>query len=158
MPRPFKCRKVRCQPGVAYFKPCGVPACRVEEVVLAVDEFEAVRLADFEGMYQEDAAKKMDVSRQTFGNILTSAHKKISDSLVNAKALKIEGGTVKIMERHFMCYDCKNEWALPCGVARSTGCPKCKSNNFHRMPHIIEDQSVAEKHRLKKGASERSKK
>jgi len=46
-------------------------------------------------LYQEDAAKKMDISRQTFGNIINSAHKKIADVLLNAKALKIEGGTVK---------------------------------------------------------------
>jgi predicted DNA-binding protein (UPF0251 family) len=60
-----------------------------------LDELEAVRLADFESLYQEDAAKKMDISRQTFGNIINSAHKKIADVLLNAKALKIAGGTVK---------------------------------------------------------------
>ena len=140
MPRPFKCRRIHSSPTSNYFKPRGVPLSKLEHVTLTIDEFEAVRLADLEGMYQNQAAEKMNVSRQTFGNILTSAHKKISDSLVNAKALKIEGGTVEIMERYFMCYDCKNEWALPCGVARSNECPKCKSNNFHRMPHIIEDQ------------------
>ena len=65
-----------------------------------MDELEAIRLADLEGMYQEDAASRMSVSRQTFGNILTSAHKKIADCLVNSKALKIEGGVIKMMERH----------------------------------------------------------
>jgi predicted DNA-binding protein (UPF0251 family) len=67
----------------------------LEEVNLTLDELEAVRLADLEGLYQEDAANKMDVSRQTFGNIINSAHKKIADVLLNAKALKIEGGVVK---------------------------------------------------------------
>ena len=67
----------------------------LEEVSLALDELEAVRLADWEGFYQEDAAKKMNISRQTFGNIINSAHKKIADVLLNAKALKIEGGVVK---------------------------------------------------------------
>jgi predicted DNA-binding protein (UPF0251 family) len=67
----------------------------LEEINLTLDELEAVRLADFNGLYQEDAAKRMDVSRQTFGNIINSAHKKIADVLLNAKALKIEGGTVK---------------------------------------------------------------
>jgi predicted DNA-binding protein (UPF0251 family) len=67
----------------------------LEEVILALDELEAVRLADLEGLYQEDAARKMNVSRQTFGNIVNSAHKKIADVLLNAKALKIEGGAVK---------------------------------------------------------------
>jgi len=67
----------------------------LEEINLTLDELEAVRLADLDGLYQEDAAKKMDISRQTFGNIINSAHKKIADALLNGKALKIEGGPVK---------------------------------------------------------------
>ena len=67
----------------------------LEEVNLTLDELEAIRLADLRGLYQEDAAKKMNVSRQTFGNIINSAHKKIADALLNAKALKIEGGNIE---------------------------------------------------------------
>jgi len=95
MPRPCRCRRIRCSPDTSYFKPRGIPLDRLEEVNLTLDELEAVRLADLEGLYQEDAAKEMDISRQTFGNIINSAHKKIADALLNAKALKIEGGTVK---------------------------------------------------------------
>jgi len=67
----------------------------LEEVNLTLDELEAIRLADLTELYQEDAAKKMNISRQTFGNIINSAHKKIADALLNAKALKIGGGTVE---------------------------------------------------------------
>jgi predicted DNA-binding protein (UPF0251 family) len=67
----------------------------LEEVHLTLDELEAVRLADFQGLYQEAAARRMDISRQTFGNIIKSAHRKIADVLLNAKALKISGGTFK---------------------------------------------------------------
>lgn len=95
MPRPFRCRRIRCRPDKNYFKPRGIPADELEEINLTLDEFEALRLADFEGMYQEEAAKKMNISRQTFGNIIDSAHRKIADVLLNAKALKIEGGAVK---------------------------------------------------------------
>lgn len=95
MPRPCRRRRIRCNPDTNYFKPRGIPLNMLEEVNLALDELEAVRLADLEGLYQEDAAKKMNISRQTFGNIINSAHKKIADALLNAKALKIEGGTVK---------------------------------------------------------------
>ena len=95
MSRPCRCRRIKCNPDTNYFKPRGIPLDMLEEVNLTLDELEAVRLADFDGLYQEDAAKKMDVSRQTFGNIINSAHKKIADVLLNAKALKIEGGTVK---------------------------------------------------------------
>jgi predicted DNA-binding protein (UPF0251 family) len=72
----------------------------LEEVNLALDELEAVKLADLDGLYQEEAAKKMNISRQTFGNIIGRAHQKIADVLLNAKALKIEGGTVRrVQER-----------------------------------------------------------
>ena len=95
MSRPCRCRRIRCKPDTNYFKPRGIPLDMLEEVNLALDELEAVRLADFDGLYQEDAAKKMNISRQTFGNIIERAHKKIADVLLNAKALKIEGGVVK---------------------------------------------------------------
>ena len=95
MPRPCRCRRIRCRPDTNYFKPRGIPLDALEEVNLTLDELEAIRLADLGELYQEDAAKKMNVSRQTFGNIIKSAHKKIADVLLNAKALKIEGGVVE---------------------------------------------------------------
>lgn len=95
MARPCKCRNVCLEPQAVYFKPRAVPMSDLEEISLAVDELEAVRLADLEGLYQEDAAAKMGVSRQTFGNIVAAARKKIADALVNAKALKINGGVVR---------------------------------------------------------------
>ncbi len=95
MSRPCRCRRIRCNPDTNYFKPRGIPLDMLKEVNLTLDELEAMRLADWEGLYQEDAAKKMNVSRQTFGNIIKSAHRKISDVLLNAKALKIEGGVVE---------------------------------------------------------------
>lgn len=91
MPRPCKCRHIACQPQCTYFKPRGIPLAALDEVQLKADEFEAVRLSDLEGLYQEEAARKMQVSRQTFGNIILTAHKKIADAIVNGKAIKIEG-------------------------------------------------------------------
>jgi len=96
MPRPCRCRRIRCSPDTSYFKPRGIPVDDLEEVRLTLDELEAIRLADFEELYQEDAAEKMNISRQTFGNIIQAAHRKIADVLIHAKALKIEGGVVKI--------------------------------------------------------------
>jgi len=95
MSRPCRCRRIRCKPDASYFKPRGIPLDMLEEINLGLDELEAIRLADLEELYQEDAAKKMNISRQTFGNIINSAHKKIADVLLNAKALKIEGGAIE---------------------------------------------------------------
>jgi predicted DNA-binding protein (UPF0251 family) len=81
------------------FKPAGIPMRAMEEVVLTLDEFEAVRLADLNGLYQEDAAKQMNVSRPTFSRVVDSAHGKIADALVHGKALRIEGGPVQLGPR-----------------------------------------------------------
>ena len=96
MPRPKCCRNVCGIPDANYFKPRGIPTVGLEEVVLNLDEFEAIRLADYEALYQEDAARSMNISRQTFGRIIESAHKKIADVLINGKALKIAGGEVSL--------------------------------------------------------------
>ena len=82
-------------PQVTFYKPRGVPLSVLQQVNLTFDELEAIRLADFQGLYQEQAAEKMNISRQTFGRIIESAHKKIADALVNGKALSIEGGPVE---------------------------------------------------------------
>jgi predicted DNA-binding protein (UPF0251 family) len=94
MPRPCKRRMVDGNFPAWKFKPAGIPARCLEEVCLGVDELEALRLADAEGLYQSEAAERMGVSRATFGNIVASARKKVADALVNGKAIRIEGGAV----------------------------------------------------------------
>ena len=96
--RPKKTRWIRCLPGERCFKPICKPLSKLERVYLTIDEFEAIRLACFEGLKQIDASKKMKISRPTFSRILTSANKKIADGLVNIKAICIEGGCCKILK------------------------------------------------------------
>jgi predicted DNA-binding protein (UPF0251 family) len=103
MPRP-KCQRNICgMPDNNYFKPRGIPAVDLEEIVLNLDEFESIRLADYEQLYQEKAAEQMNISRQTFGRIIEAAHQKIADVLINGKALKIEGGEVALNETQPCC-------------------------------------------------------
>ena len=90
MPRPKKYRCVKCKPDATYFKPRGIPMTELEEVALSMDEIEAISLADHEGLYHEDAALRMKISRQTFGRILNEAHKKVAECLIKGKALRIE--------------------------------------------------------------------
>ena len=92
MGRPKKCRCIACSPGAVYFKPRGVPLTALGEVSLEPDEFEAINLADRQGLYHEEAAKLMGVSRPTFGRILTTARRKIADAIVHGKALRIMTG------------------------------------------------------------------
>ena len=97
MVRPHRCRRVYLEPNVTYFKPRGIPLVELEEVILQIDEFEAVRLKDLEGLEQEECAKKMNISQPTFHRLVLSARKKISDAIVNGKAIKIEGGNFRCM-------------------------------------------------------------
>lgn len=88
--RPKKCRCIGCSPNASYFKPKGIPLFQLEEVCLRLDEIEAIRLADYEGLYQEEAAARMKISRQTLGRILNEARRKVAEALIQGKALKIE--------------------------------------------------------------------
>jgi predicted DNA-binding protein (UPF0251 family) len=97
MTRPFKCRNVSAEPRAYYFKPRAVPLCELEEIVLQLDEFQALKHSELERLEQTAAAAAMKISRQTFGNILASARRKLADAVVNGKALKIEGGPVEVM-------------------------------------------------------------
>jgi predicted DNA-binding protein (UPF0251 family) len=81
------------------FKPAGIPRVELEEVLMTLDEFEAMRLADLEGHYQEQAAELMGVSRATFSRIVETARRKVADVLVHGKALRIEGGQVEVEGR-----------------------------------------------------------
>ena len=97
--RPKKTRWIRCLPGERCFKPVCRPMNRLKNVYLTLDEFEALRLADLEGLKQVDAAKRLKISRPTFSRIVASARNKIADGLVNIKAIRIEGGCCKVTKR-----------------------------------------------------------
>jgi len=86
------CKRVEEMPGVIYFKPRAVPLADLAEVILTVEELEALRLAHQEGLYQQEAAARMEVSRATFGRVLNAAHRKVTKALVEGCALRIEGG------------------------------------------------------------------
>ncbi len=134
MPRPTKCRRVQYSPDYLIFNPAGVPARQLKEIDLTLDEFESIRLADLEGLYHVEAARKMNVSRQTFGNILSSAHNKIAEMLVHGKALTVKGGTISLKnERLFKCNDCGAKWSEPFGTGRPGYCQSCNSENIYRM-------------------------
>jgi predicted DNA-binding protein (UPF0251 family) len=133
MPRPTKYRRIFYSPDFFFFKPGGIPENNLERVTLALDEFEAVRLADLEGLYQEDSANQMNISRQTFGNIITSAHKKIADCIINGKILKLEGGTINTPEeKNFTCNKCNYEWSVKFETGRPEKCPSCRCKNICR--------------------------
>ena len=94
MPRPHCCRRIQGAPAAPVFKPAGTPLRELARIAMTLDELEALRLADLEGLYQEEAAARMGVSRSTFSRIVASAHRKVAAALVEGRALVIEGGPV----------------------------------------------------------------
>lgn len=98
MARPTFPRNVGFLPGVTYFKPAGVRMVELEEVVLGHDEIEAMRLKHLLGLSQEEAGGQMNISQPTLHRLLSSACEKITDAIVNGKALRIEGGNISIPE------------------------------------------------------------
>ncbi len=131
MPRPSKARRVYCCHQATSFKPCGVPKDQLEKITLTVDELEAIRLSDYEGLYQEQAALKMNISRQTFGLIISNARKKIAEFLLKSKYLSIDGGHIEPQSCSLACASCNKEWIIPFGTKPPVVCPECTSDNIY---------------------------
>ena len=132
MTRPTKWRRVAFIPEVTYFKPAGIPLRILEETRLSVEEAEAIRLKDLEGLEQEQCAEKMNISRPTFQRVLESARQKTADALINGKAIRIEGGNFEMVTRRFRCLD-GHEWDVPFEVMLTTppqSCPACNTPNI----------------------------
>ena len=89
MSRPKLCRKIRFDPDVIYFKPQGIPMRMLDEIELTTEEVEALRLKNIKNLDQIECAKLMKTSRSTFQRILTLAYKKVTQALVEGKAIKI---------------------------------------------------------------------
>ncbi len=103
MPRPPKWRKISFLPNLTYFKPAGVPLKKLEEVCIEVEELEAVRLKDLEGLDQENCANQMGISRATFHRIINAARAKIASALVEGKAIRLSKGQ---MTENLLCQSC----------------------------------------------------
>jgi len=116
-------------PRPAIFKPVGVPLKSLDTTTLLHEELEALRLADLEGRYQEEAAEQMGVSRSTFQRVVTEARRKIALALVEGTALHIEGGTFRVAAVRWHCDDCHHNWEIEHGSGQGEpkACPACGS-------------------------------
>ncbi len=90
VPPPLVPRRVCCRLSAKGFRPVGRPLCRSDAIAIARDELEAIRLADVEGLYQDAAADRMGISRQTYARILTRARSAVARSLVEERMLLVE--------------------------------------------------------------------
>ena len=141
MVRPLKDRLVSFNSDVSSFKPRGIPLVQLDEVVLTVDEREAIRLSDLLGLSHEEAGRRMGVSRATFGRIIQRARRAVADALINGKAINVEGGNYKMIgeARIFLCNHCDNQWEEPFGTGRPNKCPQCDRKEFYRISNTIKE-------------------
>jgi len=123
MPRPRQERKISNPPLMEGFKPYGISCNLLSSISLLFDEYEAIRLLDYEGMNQDEAAIKMDVSRPTLTRIYEKARRTIAQALVEGKMITIEGGNVQFDKQWFRCKRC---FKLIDGLENHIPCKDCK--------------------------------
>jgi predicted DNA-binding protein (UPF0251 family)/rubredoxin len=133
MPKPKKERVVRSPPPAVFFRPIGIPSSRLCQIAVSLDEYEALRLVDLEGMDQGEASAHLGISRPTCARILADAHKKLADALVHGCAIRIEGGSYRFRRNRYRCLQCGEIWDAelpvpPEGVPQP--CPECGSPRF----------------------------
>jgi predicted DNA-binding protein (UPF0251 family)/DNA-directed RNA polymerase subunit RPC12/RpoP len=130
MPRRKRHRWVEKEPPVSVYKPAGIPAKDLDEILITVDEFEALRLADFQGLSQRDASIEMKISQPTFNRILAAARKKVAEGLVLGNVLRIEGGKYMLSDGSggLECLECGERVEDP--TSPGNVCPKCGSSHL----------------------------
>lgn len=136
MVRPHKERRIEKLPPLTHYKPVGIPLHDIEEVILTIEEMEAIRLADIEQLDQAAAAVSMEISRPTFHRIVNLAHQKIASALWKGQALRVDGGNFRIAHqcqtglRHCVCQTCNHKWTVPHGTGErchDLACPACQN-------------------------------
>jgi len=129
MARPTNNRIVHEPPIFTEFKPAGVSGKSLKRIQCTLDEFEALRLADFIGLSHEEAASEMEVSRSTFSRLIEKSRKKVAEFIIRGKMLTIDGGNVHFRKNIIRCCDCGHMFNIDINL-QMTECPECHSKNL----------------------------
>lgn len=129
MPRPQKKRSVYHPPVFDQFKPIGVRSRGLEEIALTLDELEAIRLADYQGLDHSESATEMRVSRSTFSRLVEKARRKVAQFLIEGKQLKIDGGEIHFERNLLRCGECGHLLNIDLD-AETKKCPDCGSTDL----------------------------
>ena len=136
MTRPKKCRRIQEMPTTTYFKPAGIPLRKLAEVILPVEETEALRLKDIDGLDQAASGAHMNISRPTFQRVLRSVRRKLADAVLNGKAIRIEGGNYELAKLSYLCR-CGHRWQTAAATSTEPSipaCPVCESEDVATVP------------------------
>jgi predicted DNA-binding protein (UPF0251 family) len=130
MPRPKRSRRIHRPPVATGFAPFGIASGPNGSITLLYEEYESLRLSDYEGISQQEAADRMDISRPTFSRIYDLARQKLARALVEGLSVVIEGGDISFDEPWFRCKACNTAFCLPENHDKISGCPVCRGNNI----------------------------
>jgi uncharacterized protein len=133
MARPNKSRKISNPPVMKGFKPYGIPLCKIESVILKFEEYESIRLVNYNNLPQDKAAQQMNISRPTFTRIYNKALKLIAKSFVEGKAIEIEGGNYEFEKDWYRCKKC---YKLIEGLENHFRCDGCTSYGENELLKI----------------------
>jgi len=134
MPRPKRHRIVSSPPLMEGFKPFGIPIKDLEPVILLYEEFESIRLSDYEGLKQVESAERMKVSRPTFTRIYEKARRNIAQALIEGKAIFIEGGNYHTNDYWYKCKSCSK---LNISKIETHSCSYCRSDSLRVLNRIL---------------------
>lgn len=147
---PYRKRRVHQPPHFKNFKPSGIPRKRLETLTITVDEYEALRLADYEGLEHLQASERMAISRPTFTRLIEKARQKIARVIIDGMELIVEGGNFEFQNTLRRCRDCGDE-QLSVPDKNSEDCPECGSDNIEDMArNYLENKNPLKKERGKK--------
>lgn len=121
------------------FRPFGIPMQQLEPEVLLYEEYESIRLADYDGLNHEEAAKRMNISRPTFTRIYEKARKTVAKAFVEGKAIFFDGGHFHTNEFWYRCEDC---YKLTISLQNSEFCCYCQSNNIQRIDQKTQNDAL----------------
>lgn len=130
MPRPKRSRRIHRPPIAAGFAPFGISSGSNGSITLLFEEYESLRLSDYESISQQDAADRMEVSRPTFSRIYDQARQKLARALVEGLSVVIEGGNVAFSESWFRCKSCNTAFCPPENQNKMLDCPVCRSHDI----------------------------
>jgi predicted DNA-binding protein (UPF0251 family) len=132
MARPKSLRKVVKPPGFKGYKPYGAKESKGEAVEMLYEEYEALKLADYDLMNHQEASELMGVSRATFARIYERARRKIALAMVEVKEIKSVYGHAWLDKSWFVCNQCHARFTIPSTISNKN-CPVCSSSNIESL-------------------------
>jgi predicted DNA-binding protein (UPF0251 family) len=146
MPRKKRCRNLEGPPCCSGFKPKGIPARFLDKVVVSLDEYESIRLADYMNLEHEEASVRLGVSRSVFTRLVDGARKKVGRALIEGAELVIEGGEYHFQKKLFRCLECYHLFDTGIDDPDVEQCPKCSSERIDNLNKYFGTRGQCQRH------------